>query len=446
MPPLRMPYCHRILSVVYAWMPFDKHLLPAEASRAGKTREISSFRKRTIWLPLALGAALWLWSAIPGIGVSAKEPIRIAAIFSQTGIAASHNEPLIPMVQLAIEDINRRGGILGRPIWLILLDNQSSPIGSTIAAEEAVRMGVTAVIGAHWSSHSLAMAPILQKAGIPMISPGSTNPEVTKTGNYIFRACFLDSFQGKAMARFASRELHARSAVVVRNIDEAYSVMLAEFFKTSFIQSGGQVLLDTGYRGKAIDFSEIIEKIRTAGPDVVYLPGYTRDSGLFIKQARDSGLGTTFLGGDAWDEIETYAGSALEGSYQSAPWHPEVPFPKSEYLQTLYFQKYGKPIDNMSAPLAFDTVCLLADAIAHAGSLDKNLIREALAATDHFEGATGVITFDENGDPQSKEVVIIQFRNHRREFHSVIRPYGPDEPLYNRISRANGKHHEKRRR
>jgi branched-chain amino acid transport system substrate-binding protein len=354
--------------------------------------------------------------------VYAEEPIRIAAIFSQTGIAASHNEPLIPMVQLAVEDINQRGGILGHPIGLILLDNQSSPIGSTIAAEEAVRMGVTAVIGAHWSSHSLAMAPILQKAGIPMISPGSTNPEVTKIGDYIFRACFLDSFQGKAMARFASSELRARSAAVVRNIDEAYSMMLAEFFKTSFIQLGGRVLLDTGYRGKAIDFSGIIAGIKQVHPDVVYLPGYTRDSGLFIKQARESGLEITFLGGDAWDEIETYAGTALEGCYQSAPWHPEVPFPKSEYLQTRYFQKYGKPIDNMSAPLAFDTVNLLADAIARAGSPDRKRIRDALAATDHFEGATGVIAFDENGDPKNKEVIIIQFKNNRRQFYSVIHP------------------------
>jgi branched-chain amino acid transport system substrate-binding protein len=302
------------------------------------------------------------------------------------------------------------------------LDNQSSPIGATIAAEEAVRMGVTAVIGAHWSSHSLAMAPILQRAGIPMISPGSTNPEVTQTGDYVFRACFLDSFQGKAMARFAANELRARTAAVVRNIDEAYSVVLAEFFIGSFIQAGGQVLLDEGYRGKAIDFSKIIKKIQTLGPDVVYLPGYTRDSGLFIKQARDSGLKITFLGGDAWDEIETYAGTALEGCYQSAPWHPEVPFPKSEYLQTLYLQKYRKPIDNMSAPLAFDTVHLLADAIERAGSLDRNRIRDALSATSNFEGATGVISFDENGDPKSKEVIIIQFRNNRREFHSVIRP------------------------
>ena len=229
------------------------------------------------------------------IALHASDAIRIAAIFSQTGIAATHNEPLISMVQLAVEDINQTGGVLKSPIQLILLDNRSTPIGATMAAEEAVRLGVTAVVGAHWSSHSLAMAPVLQKAGIPMISPGSTNPDVTKTGDYIFRACFLDSFQGLAMAQFARDDLHAASAVIVRNIDEKYSVMLAEFFKRAFIESGGTILLDSEYRGKAVDFAEIIEKAKALKPDVLYLPGYTRDSGLFIKQAVHLRLKTTFL-------------------------------------------------------------------------------------------------------------------------------------------------------
>lgn len=350
------------------------------------------------------------------------EPIRIGAIFSQTGIAAGHNEPLISMVQLAVEDINQTGGILKLPIQLILLDNQSTPIGATIAAEEAIRLRVTAVVGAHWSSHSLSMAPILQKAGIPMISPGSTNPDVTKIGDFIFRACFLDSFQGMAMARFSYENLNARSAVIVRNIDEDYSVMLAEFFKRSFVELGGNVLLDEEYRGKAVDFADIITTIKSHHPDVVYIPGYTRDSGLFIKQAIGMGLTSTFLGGDAWDEIETYAGNAIDGSYQSAPWHPEAPFPRSRYLQKLYHLRFHEYIGNMSAPLAYDAVHLLANAIEQAGTLDRSAIRDALAATKHFKGATGIISFDENGDPKDKDVIIIQFRNGQRIYHKTIKP------------------------
>lgn len=354
--------------------------------------------------------------------IPAATPVRIAAIFSQTGIAAAHNQPLISMVQLAVEEINNRGGLLESPIQLILLDNQSTPIGADIAAREAVRLNVTAVVGAHWSSHSLAMAPVLQAAKIPMISPGSTNPEVTRTGDYIFRACFLDSFQGMAMARFSRRDLNAGSAVIVRNIDEDYSVMLAEFFKTFFEDLGGRVLLDTEYRGKAVDFSGIIDQVIALNPDVVYLPGYTRDSGLFIKQARGMGLSTTFLGGDAWDEIETFAENAVEGSFQSAAWHPEVPFPRSRYLQELFRMKFHKPIDNMSAPLAYDAVHLLADAIRRAGSANRTDIRDALAVTRQYQGATGVISFDENGNPRDKDVIIIRFRQGRRIFHKTITP------------------------
>lgn len=311
---------------------------------------------------------------------------------------------------------------MNRPIQLILLDNQSSPIGATIAAEEAIKLGVTAVVGAHWSSHSLAMAPLLQKAGIPMISPGSTNPNVTRTGSFIFRACFLDSFQGRAMARFAVEDLHAQSAVIVSNIDEEYSVMLAEFFRESFQDMGGKVMLEPEYRGNAVDFSETIEEILRNPPDVIYLPGYTRDSGLFIKQSREMGVNSIFLGGDAWDEIEFFAGDTIEGSYQSAPWHPKVPFPKSRYLQQLYKRKFRKEIENMSAPLAYDAVHLLANAIERAGAFNHIAVRASLAATKNFEGATGIITFDENGDPKNKDVIIIKFADNNRVFHKTIRP------------------------
>jgi branched-chain amino acid transport system substrate-binding protein len=350
------------------------------------------------------------------------EPVRIVAIFSQTGIAADHNEPLIPMIQLAVEEINRSGGVLGRPIQLILLDNQSTPIGARIAAEEAVRLAAAAVVGAHWSSHSLAMAPVLQRAGIPMISPGSTNPEVTRIGDYIFRACFLDSFQGVAMASFAYQDLQARTAAVIQNIDEAYSLMLADYFEKAFIHAGGTVLLKEGYRGKAIDFAEIIAKLRRSSPDVIYLPGYTRDSGLFIKQAVKLQVESIFLGGDAWDEIETIAGDAINGSYQAAPWHPQAPFPKSVYLQNLYRRKFLQEIDNISAPLAFDAVMLLADAMKRADTLTGVDIRRSLAQTDKFHGATGIFSFDENGDPRNKGVIIIQFGDGRRIFHKTIRP------------------------
>ncbi len=359
---------------------------------------------------------------MPSTPCAKEEPIRIAAIFSETGIAAPHNLPLINMTRLAVEHINSQGGLLGRPLQLLFLDNGSTPIGSALAAQKAIAENVTAVIGAHWSSHSLVMAPILQEAGVPMITPGSTNPEVTLGKNYIFRACFIDSFQGLAMAKFAVHELHAKTAAVVANIDEDYSIMLGRFFGTAFKEAGGLVVSEIGYRGTATDFSAIIKEIAGKNPEVIYLPGYTRDSGLFIKQSGKMGLKAIFLGGDAWDEIEKYAGVNIEGSFQSAPWHPEVPFRESEKMKNIFAADCGKDIENISAPLAYDAVMLLAGAISRAGSLDRRAIRDALATTVDFPGATGQITYDANGDPQNKAIIIIEFRDGKRLFRKAISP------------------------
>ncbi len=365
-------------------------------------------------------------SVLPSRPASAKiekpKPIRIGAIFSESGLAANHNQPLVEMIRLAVHQINKTGGVLGRPLELILFDNLSTPIGSAQAAHRCVLQEVAAVIGAHWSSHSLVIAPILQKAGIPMISPGSTNPNVTRGRNYIFRACFLDSFQGVAMAKFAREELQARTAVVVTNIDEDYSTMLARFFSNAFTEKGGRVLSESVYRGHATDFSQNIKELLRLNPDVLYLPGYTRDSGLFIKQARKLGVSAVFLGGDAWDEIEKYAGLAVDGSYQSAPWHPQVPFATSKVMQDIYLDRFGKAIGNNSSPLAYDAVMLLADAITRAGSDNPKAIRDALAATSDFPGATGNITFDENGDPLHKGIIIIQFKGGKRIYNKTIIP------------------------
>ncbi len=351
----------------------------------------------------------------------AAEPFRIGVIFSQTGIAAIHNAPLIEMVQLAVTEINQNKQKAQRPIKLILLDNQSTAIGSRIAAQKAVRLGLEAVIGAHWSSHSIAMAPVLQKNNIPMITPGSTNPKVTAIGDYIFRICFLDSFQGKAMAKFAFHDLNAGTAVILRNIDEEYSIQLAHYFAAAFEQTGGRILLNENYRGKAVDFSNSIEKIKTLSPDVLYIPGYTRDSGLFIKQARTMGLETIFLGGDAWDEIFEYAGPAANGSYHSAPWHPDLPFKKSRHLKALYRQKQNRPIKNMSAPLAYDAVGLLAQAANRVETLDKTDLKTAIAAIHDYKGATGIISFDALGNPKNKGVIIIRLEDKKALYVKTIK-------------------------
>ena len=187
----------------------------------------------------------------------AAEPIQIAAIFAKTGIAATNQLPHIQCTELAVEQINSQGGLLGRPVELIVLDNKSSPIGSRMAAMKAVELQVPAVVGGGWSSHALQMAPVLQEAKIPTIIGAATNPKITRIGNYIFRACFIDPFQAQIMAHFAYADLGARKAAVLEIINEEFSLTLAELFVSAFQQAGGNVVLQESYANNAVDFANI---------------------------------------------------------------------------------------------------------------------------------------------------------------------------------------------
>jgi branched-chain amino acid transport system substrate-binding protein len=293
-----------------------------------------------------------------------------------------------------------------------------------MAARKAVQLGVPAVIGAAWSSHSLQIAPILQQAKIPMITGPSTNPKVTRIGNYIFRTCFIDSFQSQAMAQFAYTELGARTAIVLEIINEEYSLTLAELFSKSYQQYGGKVILKGSYKNDAVDFANLLKKVKTLQPDVVYVPGKARDSGLLIKQAASMEIQTTFLGADGWAHPLIYdiGGNALEGYYYSAHWHHDVSFPKSIHMKKMYYQKYKIEIPHINAPLSYDAVMLLADAIRRAGTFDRARIRQALSETKGFQGATGTITFDEHGDPLNKPVVIMKLGKDAPMYFKSIQP------------------------
>ncbi|OEU60275.1 MAG: hypothetical protein BBJ57_03465, partial [Desulfobacterales bacterium PC51MH44] len=348
----------------------------------------------------------------------------IAAIFAKTGVAAKDNAPIFQGVSLAVEGINSQGGLLGQQLEVIELDNSSNSIGSKKAALKAVELDVVAIIGAAWSSHSLAIAPVLQQRQIPMISPISTNPKVTLIGNFIFRVCFTDPFQGRVMAQFAYRDLKARTAIILTNVNSDFSIGLAEFFEKSFIQSGGKVLWEGEYKEKSVDFSTVLKKVRLLQPDVVFVPGYIKDSAFLIKHARTMEIGSIFLGGDGWsgDQMYKYGGKAIEGSYYSQHWHSKVPFPRSQQLQASYRIKYGKGIIPGFLPSGYDAVMVLADAIRRAQSLDHEKIRATLAATKNFQGATGTITFDENGDPVNKDAVVLKFANGTSVFVKTIKP------------------------
>ncbi len=354
-------------------------------------------------------------------GIYASESVKIAAIFPQTGIGTVDGLSFFRAVDLAVEQLNGKGGIDGHHIELIKLDNQSTPLGSRQAALQAVKLGVTAVIGSSWSSHSLAMAPVLQKAGIPMISPISTSPKLSLMGNYIFRVCFTNPFQGKVMAQFAKKDLQAKTAAVVTNIDNDYSIGLAKNFIEFATRLGIRVLWKGQYTEKDIDFSNLCKKILPLNPDIIFVPGYERDSGFFIRQARMMGIKSIFLGGDGWSgRMFDFGKESIDGSFFSTHWHSGVISKKSIQLQKDYKNKFHEPPFSDQA-LAHDAVMLLADAITRAKSLDRSKIRDAIAATKDFEGITGLISFDENGDPFNKDAVIMKLDKNKSIFVKTIR-------------------------
>jgi len=359
-------------------------------------------------------------------GVQASDDfVTIAAIFQKTGEGVhSYEEIGIPELRgarYAIDEINQSGGVLGKKLKLIEYDNKSSAIGSKKVALQVAKTDAIAVIGAAWSSHSLAMAPVLQEAKIPMITPVSTNPDVTLVGDYIFRICFIDPFQGTVMANFAMLDLNAKTAVIFTNTSEKYCIELAQCFSDHFKKKGGKVLWEADYNTETSNFSLLLKKMKSLQPDVVFLPGTNRDSGFIIKQARKMGVTIPFLGGDAWnEEMYKYGDKDIEGSYFSSHWHLQSSNEKSKQFVENYQKKMGSFCE-AEIPLAYDAVMLLADAIKRANSFQRSKIRDALAATTKFQGTTGNINFDKNRNPV-KSAVIRKFENGKTVYLKTIEP------------------------
>lgn len=350
---------------------------------------------------------------------AAKDSIRIASIYAHTGIAAMDNQDSVRGVRLGVQGINARGGILGREIELIELDNRSTPIGSKVAADEAVSRDVTGIIGADWSSHSIPMARVAQAHGIPMISNVSTNTKVTRTGDYIFRACFTDPFQGRMMARFSREDLKAATVVIFTNITSDFSMELSAEFRRSFHWMGGKVLTQVEYRHKQENFREIAAAVGVHEPDIVFLSGQD-ESALILKEVMKRGSSAIPIGGDSFGTQSFFlrGGKDLMRAYYSTHWARDLNDPYSKAFVKTY-EGLARLIPQTA--LAYDAVRLLADAIHRAKTTDRKMIRECLAATRNFRGVTGRISFDDNGDP-IKSGVIMEIKNGHQHYLKSVHP------------------------
>jgi branched-chain amino acid transport system substrate-binding protein len=359
--------------------------------------------------------------ATPGAG--AEDAIKVGEFASLTGSEATFGQSSHKGTQLAVDELNANGGVLGKKIQLITEDNQSQAGQSSTAVRKLISSdNVVAVLGEVASSRSLEAAPICQQNKIPMISPSSTNPKVTEVGDYIFRVCFIDPFQGTVMANFGRKTLKMNTAAILSDVKSDYSVGLAKFFKEGFTANGGTIVAEQKYSGGDKDFNAQLTAIKAANPDGIFVPGYYTEVGLIALQAKQLGITVPLFGGDGWESASLIqiGGTALEGDYYSTHYSPEDTSKAVQSFVKNFKEKYNETPDAMAA-LGYDSAMILADAMKRAGSTDGTKVRDALAATKDFQAVSGNITIDANRNA-SKPAVILQIKNGAFKYVDTIAP------------------------
>ena len=375
----------------------------------------------------ALLALLLLLAALPGAAF-AQKTVKFGVFEPLTGANAAGGAEELDGIRLAqsLYPTVKAGGVEYK-IELAIADNKSDKVEAANAGQNLVdREKVQVVLGSWGSGLSMAAGPIFRDAKVPAIGLSCTNPLVTKDNDYYFRVCFLDPFQGTVMSTYAFKNLKAKKAVLIREVSNDYSVGLAKFFADNFVKLTGDknaVLATLNYNTGDQDFSAQLTQVKGLKPDVIFAPGNYTESALIVKQARELGIKTPFLGGDTWEiaEFINVGKAAVEGAVMSTFFDNDAPLTKlSKVFVAEYQKKYGK-LPSGTAVLGFDGYLLAIDAIKRANSVDPVKIRDALAKTKGFEGASGVVTLDENGDP-IKSAVIKEVKGGKFVFKTTVNP------------------------
>jgi branched-chain amino acid transport system substrate-binding protein len=344
--------------------------------------------------------------AVALLGSCAKESgaLKIGEYGSLTGKEATFGQSAHKGIALAFEEIK-------------------SGESGTIARKLITRDKVIALLGEVSSGRSLEAAPIAQNAKIPMISPAATNERVTQIGDYIFRVCFIDPFQGTVMAKFAQTDLKVKNVAIFSSVSNPYSVGLAKAFRDTFTAAGGNVAIEQKYNEGDRDFRAHLTAIRAANVEAVFLPGYYTEAALIVRQARDLGLTIPFFGGDGWEseKLLEIGGAALNGCYYSTHFSPNNNDPAvAKFVQKFKARWNGETPDAFAA-LGYDAAYVLADALKRAGTTEGPQLRDALAATKNFSGVTGVTNIDQDRNA-SKAATIIAIKDGKLEFLKTVAP------------------------
>ena len=372
---------------------------------------------------------VWLVAvALLALSCGGGNTIKVGLIVPLTGDVKTFGESARNGAMLAFDELNAAGGINGRKVQVIASDDKNDPTEAANAGAKLIDMDqVVAIVGSVSSKCSSPLSDKCEASKIPMIAPTSTNPKITvgedgKRKTYVFRACFIDPFQGTVGARFALDNLKAKTAAVLYDVGNDYSKGLADFFKSAFEQGGGRVVAFESYAKDDVDFSALLTKIGTTTPDVLFLPDYYNKVGLIAKQARQLGIKATFVGGDGWDsdDMVKIAGDAIYGGYFTNHYSPDDPRPEVQQWVEKYKAKFGSRPDAL-ATLGYDGALLMIEAIRRAPGAKPDEIRAAMQAIKDFPCVSGKITFDANGNP-IKSAVVLEYTAEGQKYVTTVNP------------------------
>ena len=387
------------------------------------------FSKKGLRLACAVLGATLLSSVFAGCGSKESgDTIKVGANFELTGNVANYGNATIEGLQLAIDEANEAGGINGKKIELVSVDDKSEAAESINAATKLISDDdVKVIVGPATTGLVLAETQTATDAKVPIIAPCATSPEATvengKVKPYVFRSCFIDPQQGEVMATFAAKELKAKTAVIYVDNSSDYSKNLAQVFKEKFEAAGGKVVMEEAFLQKDQDFKATLTKLKTANADVMFVPAYYEEVGKIVKQAREMGINSAILGTDGWDDtkvVDIAGADALNNTFFST--HYSEKDAEVQGFIEAYKKKYNRA-PNVFAALGYDAGKMLVDALKRAGSGDTEKIREALEATKDLKVGTGTISMDKNHNP-IKTAVILEMKNGEKELKAKIAPEG----------------------
>ena len=387
------------------------------------------FSKKSLRLACAVLGATLLGSVFAGCGSKESgDTIKVGANFELTGNVANYGNATIEGLQLAIDEANEAGGINGKKIELVSVDDKSEAAESINAATKLISDDdVKIIVGPATTGLVLAETQTATDAKVPIIAPCATSPEATvengKVKPYVFRSCFIDPQQGEVMATFAAKELKAKTAVIYVDNSSDYSKNLAKVFKEKFEAAGGKVVMEEAFLQKDQDFKATLTKLKTANADVMFVPAYYEEVGKIVKQAREMGINSAILGTDGWDDtkvVDIAGADALNNTFFST--HYSEKDAEVQGFIEAYKKKYNRA-PNVFAALGYDAGKMLVDALKRAGSGDTEKIREALEATKDLKVGTGTISMDKNHNP-IKTAVILEMKNGEKELKAKIAPEG----------------------